>query len=357
MEKKVTSENENGKSADQGGIRLLDVARHAGVSRATASLVLRDSPLISKETRERVQASMEALGYVYHRGAASLRTQRSQTVWMIVPDVTNPYFAEMIVAIEDCLGGAKQVALLGNTSENFSRQDRLLEMMQEYRAGGLLLCPTQGTSVETINRLKLWRLPFVLFTRYLPEVETDYVGADNLTGMELITEHLIGLGHKHIAFIGGRVDSSARRDRLQGYRNALAGYGLAEEPMLQARGLNSREVGYNAIQNLLKQTNRPTAVVCYNDIVAFGALLGAQSLGLEPGKDIAITGFDDIAEAALWRPTLTTIAVGPRRIGEAAAALLLERIANPDQPPRQVIVPPKLVVRESSGFSINPSPA
>jgi LacI family transcriptional regulator len=136
----------------------------------------------------------------------------------------------------------------------------------------------------------------------------------------------------------------------------LSRHNLNEQTVLQATGQNSREFGYNAVRQLLNQANRPTAVVCYNDIVAFGVLLGVQSLGLEPGKDIAVTGFDDIAETTLWRPALTTIAVGPRRIGEAAVALLLERIANPDQPPRQVIVPPKLIVRESSGSLVVPTP-
>ena len=124
-----------------GPVTLLEVARDAGVSRATASLVLRGSDLVADETRERVLASMRKLGYVYHRGAASLRTQRSNTVGLIVPDVTNPFFAEMTVGVEERLDQAQHVVLLGNTAETLNKQERLLAMMQEYRADGVLLCP------------------------------------------------------------------------------------------------------------------------------------------------------------------------------------------------------------------------
>src|SRR5262249_19891220 len=146
-----------------GPVTLVEVARDAGVSRATASLVLRGSDLVADETRERVLGSMRKLGYVYHRGAASLRTQRSHTVGLIVPDVTNPFFAEMTVGIEERLDQAQHVVLLGNTAETLGRQERLLAMMQEYRADGVLLCPANDTSTQTIVRLRQARLPFVLF--------------------------------------------------------------------------------------------------------------------------------------------------------------------------------------------------
>src|SRR5215470_14502280 len=137
-----------------GPVTLVEVARDAGVSRATASLVLRGSDLVADETRERVLASMRKLGYVYHRGAASLRTQRSHTVGLIVPDVTNPFFAEMTVGIEQRLDQAQHVVLLGNTAETLNKQERLLAMMQEYRADGVLLCPATGTSAQTIAHLR-----------------------------------------------------------------------------------------------------------------------------------------------------------------------------------------------------------
>ena len=137
-----------------GPVTLVEVARDAGVSRATASLVLRGSDLVADETRARVLAAMHKLGYVYHRGAASLRTQRLKTIGLIVPDVTNPFFAEMTVGIEARLDQAQHVALLGNSAETLDKQERLLAMMQEYRADGVLLCPVADTSAQTIAHLR-----------------------------------------------------------------------------------------------------------------------------------------------------------------------------------------------------------
>jgi LacI family transcriptional regulator len=332
-----------------GPVTLLDVARDAGVSRATASLVLRGSDLVANETRERVLASMGKLGYVYHRGAASLRTQRSNTVGLIVPDVTNPFFAEMTVGIEERLDRAQHVVLLGNTAETLNKQERLLAMMQEYRADGVLLCPATGTTAQTIMRLQQGGLPVVLFTRYVDGVEADYVGADNRRGADLATEHLITLGHQRIAFVGGPANSSARRDRLQGHQNALVRHGLPIDPALQLTSPTTREGGHDCIRTLLGRAEPPMAVLCYNDIVAFGVMLGLLSSGRAPGRDVAVVGFDNIAEAGLWQPGLTTVAISPRQIGEEAARLLLERIAAPDEAARQVILHPKLIVRQSSG--------
>jgi LacI family transcriptional regulator len=243
--------------------------------------------------------------------------------------------------------------LLGNTAETLNKQERLLAMMQEYRADGVLLCPATGTSAQMIVRLRQARLPFVLFTRYVDEVEADYVGADNIRGAELATEHLIGLGHQRIAFVGGPPNSSARRDRLQGYRNALGRHGLPIDPALQLASSTTREGGHHCIRALLELPDPPAAVLCYNDIVAFGVMLGLQASGHTPGRDVAVVGFDDIAEAALWRPALTTVALSPRQIGEEAARLLLERIAAPNAASRQVILHPRLIVRESSGAAVN----
>jgi LacI family transcriptional regulator len=349
----VVSKHRQTNQLSKGPVTLLEVAHDAGVSRATASLVLRGSDLVADETRERVLASMRKLGYVYHRGAASLRTQRSHTIGLLVPDVTNPFFAEMTVGIEERLDQAQHVVLLGNTAETLNKQERLLAMMQEYRADGVLLCPATGTSAQTLVRLRQGRLPFVLFTRYVDRVDADYVGTDNVRGAELATEHLIALGHQRIAFVGGPANSSARRDRLQGYQHALMRHGLPVDPALQITSSTTREGGHDCIRVLLERAEPPTAVLCYNDIVAFGVMLGLQASGYVPGRDVAVIGFDDIAEAALWRPALTTVAISPRQIGEEAARLLLERIAAPDTAARQIILRPKLIVRDSCGTALS----
>jgi LacI family transcriptional regulator len=330
-------------------VTLVDVAEHAHVSRATASLVLRGSPLVAEETRQRVLTSMEQLGYVYHRAAASLRTQRSHTVGLVVPDITNPFFAELTVGSEACLDEANHVVMLANTSESLAKQDRLLAAMHENNADGVLFCPAQGTPRVVIDRLRRWRVPVVLLVRYLFDVAIDYAGTDNVLGAELGVEHLIAHSHRRIAFIGGVATSSARRDRLQGFRNALARHGLSVDEALLPSSPPTRDGGHAAIRELMAHEDPPTAALCYNDVVAFGVMLGLQAGGRTPGQGFAVVGFDDIAEAALWHPALTTISIDPRRIGAEAARLLLERIANPAAPLHRVILPPTLAVRASCG--------
>jgi LacI family transcriptional regulator len=330
-------------------VTLLDVARHAGVSRATASLVLRDSPLVAEVTRQRVLASMQQLGYVYHRTAATLRSQRSHTVGLVITDITNPFFAELTLGIEERLDEANYVVVLANTSESLDKQSRILTAIYENNAAGILFCPAEGTSRETVARILQRGLPTVLLVRYLFDTDADYVGANNVLGAELAIDHLIAHGHRRIAFIGGPATSSARIDRLQGYRNALRRHDLSVDETLLLTSTTTRDGGHQAIHALLALSDPPTAALCYNDVVAFGVMLGLQGLGCVPGQDFAVIGFDNIIEAALWHPPLTTVSIEPRQIGVMAAQRLLERIASPDDPPRHVILLPSLIIRTSCG--------
>ncbi len=329
-------------------VTLLDVATHAGVSRATASLVLRESPRVAKSTRAQVLASMQALGYVYNRAAANLRSQRSQAIGMVITDITNPFFAELAVSIESQLDNANYAVMLSNTLENLEKQERLLQVMRGHKVDGILLCPAQDSPRETIRTLSQWRLPFVLVARYIAGSDADYAGADNTRGAELAVDHLITQGHRQIAFLGGAASSSARQDRLLGYQQALNKHGLTINPSLSVTSPVSRAGGFEALLNLLNLPNPPSAALCYNDVVAFGAMLGLQSRNLTPGRQFSIVGFDDISDAALVRPALTTVSIRPRDIGKAAIDLLFNRIEHPEQESRRVILPPKLIVRESS---------
>jgi LacI family transcriptional regulator len=334
-------------------VTLLDVAHHAGVSRATASLVLRNSPLVSDATRQRVLASMQLLGYVYHRTAAALRTQRSHTVGLIIPDITNPFFAELTLGVEERLDKDNYVVVLVNTSESLDKQSRILTALQENNADGILFCPTEGTPRETIAMLSSGQLPAVLVVRYLFDADADYVGVDNVLGASLAVEHLITHAHQRIAFIGGPATSSARHDRLLGYRSVMEQHHLRVDEAWLPTSATTRDGGHQAILSLLTQHEPPTAALCYNDVVAFGVMLGLQSRGLIPGQDFAVIGFDDIAEDTLWHPPLTTISISPHQIGSMAAQRLLERIAHPDVLPQRIILPPHLVIRCSCGTHNN----
>jgi LacI family transcriptional regulator, galactose operon repressor len=330
-------------------VTLADVAVDAQVSRATVSLVLRESPLVADTTRARVRASIDRLGYVYHRGAASLRSRRSHTVGLLVTDVSNPFFAELTVGVEAALAEAGRVVLLGHSYESTAKQADLIRVMQEYGADGLLITPAHETTVADLRPLVAARIPHLLVVRYVDGHPAPYVGADNVMGARAATEHLLDHGARKVAFLGGPEHSSARRDRRRGVEDALAGRRkkLADDRSVPTPA--TRQGGYEAALELLRRKDRPDAIVCYSDVVAFGVLLACDELGVRVGEEVRVTGFDDIAESALQHPGLTTVAIRPRELGERAARLLFQRIEHSDGPPVSDVSTPRLMVRSSCG--------
>lgn len=337
-------------------ITIVELAQHAGVSRATASLVIRNSPLVAEKTRARVLASMAEIGYVYNRGAASLRTQRTQTVGLMIVQITDPFYAELVLGAETALDRADMVPFIANTAESPVRQRRLIDRMHEQNVDGIILCPAVGTPPELMAELKRSRLPCVNVLRSLPDSGADFAGTDSVLGAEMATQHLISLGHRNIAFIGGGFQTSTSADRLAGYKKTLVHNGISINEDFISSCPSSRAGSSQAIQRIMQSSNKPTAAVCFNDVVAFGVMLGLNTLKIRPGIDFAIVGFDNIAEASLCQPGLTTIAINPSKIGEEAASLLLRRIANPEGEPEHIITPPHLVIRDSCGANLkNPA--
>jgi LacI family transcriptional regulator len=344
----------NGPDKPQAGrparLTLRDLARHAGVSPATVSLVLGKSPLVAQKTRERVLESVRVLGYVYNRGAASLRTQRTHTIGVAINDLTNPYFSELTAAIERALTSVGWTVFLSHSNEDPSRQDGFIATMREYNADGLVICPAQGSDASALGRLTEIGMPCVLISRDLPGSGLDYAGNDHRRGMFLGAEHLIGLGHRRIAMLGGSDAIYTGRERREGYREALQAHGIEVDPALLLAGPPTRSFGAEAIRTAFGFAEPPTAALCFNDVIAFGVMLGLRQMGREPGVDFAVVGCDDLAEAALWTPALTTIAIDSVAMGEAAADLLLDRVARPETPRREVVLQPELIARASSGY-------
>jgi LacI family transcriptional regulator len=328
-------------------VTLLDIAADAGVSRATVSLVIRNVPSVAASTRKRVQKSIKRLGYIYHRGAASLRMRQSHAIGLIVSDITNPFFAEVIVAIEDRLASERLVTLLGNTSEDQAKETRLLKTMREFPADGILICPAIGSAASGAAVTLVNQLPTVAFARRAPDL--DYAGVDNVQGALLAVEHLCSLGNRRIAFIGGDPDVSTGRERIEGYQRALGRLGLSFDPCLVLPASPTRRGGYDSVRRLLQIENRPTAALCFNDVVALGVIEALQHAGVRAGKEFGVVGFNNVPDAAQSLPGLTTVDTSPRQLGESAAELLLKRIAQRDSPIRTVILQPRLIVRESCG--------
>jgi LacI family transcriptional regulator len=342
---------ERGARDDKRGRRLTlsMLADRLGISTATVSLALRDSPLVAEETRKRVRALAEELGYIYNRSAASLRTSRTNIVGLVVHDILNPYFAELVSALETELRAAGKIVLLCNHHDDVTQQRDFLETLLQYSADGVVLCPSFGSKPSDIERLVKAGLPTVLVARDVAGVEgVPVIRGDDRGGIKSATEHLIGEGHRRIAFVGGRTGSAAGTERLAGYREALEAAKIPFDAGLVVTDLVTRVDGRRAAQAVLGMEPRPTAVVCFNDLLALGIMTELRRAGLEPGRDLAITGYDDIDEAAEWAPALTSVWNGQQEVGRRAARALSDLIDGTAPEPLKSLVSTELRVRETS---------
>ena len=330
-------------------VTIMDVAHHAGVSKSTVSLVLRNSPLIAPATTARVRQSAAALGYVYNRQAADLRRNSSNMIGIVINDLGNPFFAEMLVGMERRLVDSGFISLMAHTDERLDIQERVLTSMHEYHAQGVILCPAFGTPAALLERTRLSGIPLVIVVREPESGSYDFVGADHQRGTFEATRHLIEQGHRRIVFLG-RVGGGPVYDlRRAGFARAMQEGNFRVDPAWFINISLGREGGREGIRQALALNPSPTAAVCYNDVVAFGAMSELGEHGLAVGRDFAITGFDGVAAAAHTNPPLTTADVGPGSLGAFGADALLERLSHPDAPPIRRLIEPKLVVRQSSG--------
>lgn len=328
-------------------VTLQQVAKHAGVSRATASLVMRGSSSITEATRKKVLSSMQELGYVYDRVAANLRSKTSSAVGLIIMELANPFYSELLVGIHNELDKFGKTVILGTTFDSPAIQDRLLATMLENRVSGIILSAVPGSPTEPIDRIVHLGVPVVLVGRRLAGAACDYVGIDNVMGGRLAAEHLIRKGHRRIAFLGGFSQLSSRQERKQGFDDAHRDAGLTVDEALVIESPATREGGTQAIEKLLSLPNPPSAAFCYNDTIAIGAMMKMKEVGLIPGHDMAVVGFDDIPEDIIFTPKLTTISSSARLMGIHAASLLYSRIDGLAFEPQSVILKPELIVRES----------
>lgn len=329
-------------------VTLQRIADHLAVSTATVSLALRDSQLVAEATRARVQQVAREMGYSYNRSAASLRTDRTNILGVGFHDITNPYFAELLAAIEETAAAHGRSILLGTYAENLARQDRVLGTLKEYRPDGMIICAAGGSMPETFAHLIAAGVPLVQLSREIPGLDLDFVGSDDRHGTLQAFAHLHGLGHRRIAFLGESQAISTGRNRYAGYRAALEAHGLSFDQRLVHSASGTRENGLKGIQAVLDAPEPPTAAICFNDLTAFGAMLGLRHRGLEAGSDFSLVGCDDVQEAAQWYPALTTIRNFQDEMGRKSAEFLLQRIADPHAPTRRLTLTPELVVRATT---------
>jgi LacI family transcriptional regulator len=329
-------------------ITLLDVAAHAGVSRATASLVLRDTGQLADSTRERVRSSMQTLGYVYNRAAASLRASSTHTVGLIVPDPYNAFMTELTLGLESVLAKHGMLTLTANTFEDVSRQHLVVQALMERRVDGIVVLPALGTRSDFSDDLRAAGVPTVFTTRTVDGATAAYVGIDNVSGGVLAAEHLLGHGCRTFGYLGGLPPVSPRRDRIVGVRRALSrvpGARLVIHRSGQATGQWARRL----VSQLLVQGPLPDAVICHNDAVAFGLYRAVRDVAPALVNKVRVIGFDDVDESSLWEPPISSVAANGRQVGSQAARALLRQMNEPLKGEQQILLQPELMVRRSCG--------
>lgn len=335
----------------KGRVTVVDIANAAGVSKSTVSLVLQGSPLVNEGTRAKVNSVMRELGYVYNRGAANLRQSgsKSKIIGVVVNDLTNSFFAELAVGVDMVVQSAGFVQFLSNTSESLDRQREVIASMREHGISGLILSPARATEAADLKPLVAAGIPVVVAVRNVQGAKVSSIVSDNREGIFAGVQHLASLGHTRIAFLGGFRDTAVFDERLDGYLSAIAACGFEVDESLVFPSVPSRAGGVEVIGQALAAARRPTAAVCFNDAVAFGVCDGLRANSLEPGRDFAVVGFDDVIEAKTTVPALTTISVDPQGMGRRAAQLLLRQISAGKVEAESIISSVRLVVRETCG--------
>ena len=312
---------------------------------------MRDSKNISVAMRERVKAALVEEGYVYQRSAAGLRTSKTDTVGVIVNNVSDPFFSTLLASLEEALARTGRTVYLCNTAESVPRQTEFIKRMSEYNADGMIVSPAIGSTPEDFRSARGLMLPLVFISRTMPGLGFDHVVNDDYEATVLPVNHLLGMGHRRIAFVGGDPSLSCFQERIRGYRAALEHASIDYDDALVRPSVPTRVCGFQAARWIAELTPRPTAAIGYNDAVSLGLSAGLQREDLSPGRDFALIGHEDVEEAGLSNPPLTVTTVSRDEMGASAASALVDRIAHPDAPPRLIVLNTELIVRESCGFA------
>jgi LacI family transcriptional regulator len=332
-------------------VTIHDVATHAGVSAMTVSRVINKSPRVSADTRERVEASIDSLGYVPNRLARGLIQRKTHAFGVIVPDVANPFFTLVVRGVEEVAWRAGYHVILCDTQGDLERERGYLEDMLAFQVEGVLIAPVGDRSRPQLRRLTRNNVPFVLIDRSITNFDADLVQGDSVGGARQLVEHLIELGHRRIGMVTEAGDVSTARDRVQGYREALERAGIVPDPELVAESSAiDPDAAAEATLRLLALADPPTAIFAVNNIAVVGVVEAARQEGFEIPDDLALVCFDDIEHVSRLYPFLTVMAQPAETYGTIATQLLLDRLGGRVAQRRRIVVlPADLIVRKSSG--------
>ena len=325
---------------------IKDIARAAKVSHPTVSRALRHSPLVKLETAERIRRIASTMGYRPSAIARSLVTRKTNTIGVVVTTISDPFIGEVVSGIEETANNHGYSVILANSNADPEREVKVVHSFHERRVDGILITSSRVGALY-LPLLRELKVPIVLINNQHPGEFVHSVMIDNVTASRDATRHLTRLGHKRIAYIRDQFGFQSDAERLAGYRRALEEAGLPLFPELIAAGDSRAEGGTRAMRQLLTLSIPPTALFCYNDMSALGALSCIRANGLKVPQDISVVGFDDLMIASYTDPPLTTIRQPKRQMGGAAMEMLLKLFSGV-QSETHMKMPGELIVREST---------
>jgi LacI family transcriptional regulator len=332
---------------------IIDVAKQAGISKSTVSLVLQNSPSVKEETRQLVRQAMADIGYVYNRAAANMRMSNAGLIGLVINDLRNPFFTEFATSLQMDLAERGYSTVIANTDENPELQDQVVGSMIEHGVSALIICPAYGETSATFDAIARGGIPTMQMLRRVDERLDLFplIAPDYLAGSRDATRHLVDAGARRIAFVGGLAGRAVTEERKAGYLEILAQEGL--DPIVLT-GKASREFGRSAARQLYSDREGVDAAICFNDLVALGMLSGCHEVGWRVGEDFLIMGFDDIEEAAQVYPSLSSVRCNIAGIGVQAAKTVVDWLENHNAPARETRTAVSLSIRQSSGMSVSP---
>ncbi len=327
-------------------VTIVDVAREAGVSYSTVSRVLNGYEFVKDETRQRVLEAAERLGYVANQQARSLAGGKTHVIGLLVPGLDNGYVGEVARGVDEEIARAEYEMVLYTTHRNEGKERSYAVKLAKGLSDGLLLVVPLVTS-EYLEALREQQFPYVLIDQTDPANQSSIVDSTNWQGAYDAIRYLIELGHARIGFITGLMTLTSGVDRLEGYKAALRENQIDYDPALVIPGDFTQSGGHYAAKRLLDLRQRPTAIFASNDLSAFGAMEAIRDRGLDIPGDISIIGFDDMPQASLVYPRLTTVRQPLDQMGRVAVRMLIDEIEHPRHMPRRVTLSTSLVIRES----------
>lgn len=327
-------------------VTIYDVAREAGVSLATASRALSGTRRVNPELVTRVQTAARDLGYRHNAVAKALRSQRSGTIGMVVPEISNPFFPAIVQAVERDLQASDRELMLCDSQSSVEIEARRIHALLGRQVDGLLVIPVDSSASGRALDAAAKQVAVVQIDRFVDGVSLDWVGVDDDLAMAEVVNHVCSFGASRIALVSAGQNSSSGRERLNAFRKSMAGQGLA--PAAELLGEFSTAWGQQSAAKILAMRNRPDAVVCGNDEIALGMVRELRRHDVKIPKDVMVTGFDDNAVSEFIEPSLTTIHQPREAIATEATRLLDARLADPGSAVRRLALAPRLIQRDST---------